>query len=85
MNDGPGSRVLEIDGETVVFEIDVANNVAMGRIPTLQPFFGYRVLRDGETVREGVLTNDVHYPGTVGEQFNDRQLELLYRTASERT
>lgn len=89
MNEKAGSRTLEIDGEIVVFEIGVANNSAAvreaGRIPRPRPFLGYRLLRAGEIAREGVLTEDVGYPGTVSDQFTDDALAALYRKAMQRS
>lgn len=84
MDEKLGSRTLTIDGETVVFQIDVANNVASGRIPSPRAFLGYRVVRAGKVLREGVLKNDVQHPSRVADHFSDDELESLYRSALER-
>jgi hypothetical protein len=75
LDQGSG-RVLEIDGRTVVFEIDLV------QVPVLRPFLAYRVLGSGGPKARGVLADVRRHAGSVREQFDDAELTRLYRVAT---
>src|SRR5688500_16448973 len=70
------SRILEIDGKTVIFEINII------RIPVPRPFLRYRAFQAGRPNGVGVLASVSEYRGSVRQQFTDAELARLYRTAS---
>ncbi|MGE0159503.1 MAG: hypothetical protein AB7T31_08810 [Gemmatimonadales bacterium] len=71
------SRVLDIDGRTVIFEITIA------QVPVPRPFLSYRFYQNGRAV-DGVLAEVRGYPSSVQEQFEDAELTRLFRTARRR-
>ena len=71
------THTLEIDGTTVVFEINLLP------VPVPRPFLGYRAYSAGQPLSCGVLASVGRYPGSVDEQFTDAELVGLYRTAIE--
>src|SRR5688572_26418371 len=70
------SRILEIDGKTVIFEINFV------RIPVPRPFLRYRAFQAGQPNGVGVLASVSEYRGSLHQQFTDAELARLYRTAS---
>ena len=69
-------RVLEIDGDTVLFHVEVFP------VPIPRAFLGYRVVSGPSPTREGVLAAvRKPHPTAVAQEFTDAELIRLYRLA----
>jgi hypothetical protein len=69
-------RVLEIDGETVVFEVNIVF------VPVPRPFLAYRVMDESGAKAGGVLAEMPRHEGSVRDLFDDAELTRLYRVAT---